>query len=122
VTTKSPSASRSGAAGRKRRKYLDKLWWLSRGRVVCALCGRPVTVREDLSVDHVLEVWRGGPEEIGNYRPTHRSCNNRRSNPPGAGRHADRAGVGGGVVVMKKLRGDHDSDVAGEAVTTEISQ
>lgn len=80
MTTRSPSSSRSGWEGLRRKRFLDVAFATS-AVVECGICQRPITARIDASVDHVIEVSIGGDEHPENYRPAHRTCNNWRSNP-----------------------------------------
>lgn len=80
--TRSPSSSRSGCAGRQRKKFLDSVFGVEdRGIVRCWICLLPIASRSEASVDHVIEVSVGGDEHPENYQPAHRACNNWRSNP-----------------------------------------
>lgn len=52
----------------------------------CWLCGGPIDLDAEwwrdaaMSVDHVLPRSLGGPDDLANLRPAHRTCNVRRSN------------------------------------------
>jgi 5-methylcytosine-specific restriction endonuclease McrA len=41
----------------------------------CAICGRPPTPSDPLTLDHRLPVSRGGTSAPGNVQAAHRSCN-----------------------------------------------
>jgi len=45
---------------------------------VCAICGRPPTPSDPLTLDHRLPVSRGGTSSPGNVQAAHRSCNSRK--------------------------------------------
>jgi 5-methylcytosine-specific restriction endonuclease McrA len=45
---------------------------------VCALCGKPPTPDDPLTVDHIVPLVHGGTHHSGNLRPAHSSCNSRR--------------------------------------------
>lgn len=50
------------------------LWHASADRR-CAICSRPITRWEDLSIDHVKPYIKGGTTDLGNAALTHKSCN-----------------------------------------------
>ena len=41
----------------------------------CAICGRKIKDLEDLTVDHIVPLARGGKNSIDNYRLAHKTCN-----------------------------------------------
>lgn len=49
----------------------------NRGIVLCFVCGLPVS-REDSSLEHVIELARGGDDSRGNLSISHTKCNNMR--------------------------------------------
>lgn len=45
----------------------------------CAICGKRIRSLDDLSVDHIVPVSRGGKNIIENCQLTHAKCNNDKS-------------------------------------------
>ena len=45
---------------------------------ICWLCGKPGTVDDPLTLDHVVPRAHGGPTARANCRAAHSSCNKRR--------------------------------------------
>lgn len=45
---------------------------------VCAICGRPPTPADPLTLDHRVPVSAGGTSSPGNVQAAHRSCNSRK--------------------------------------------
>lgn len=41
---------------------------------VCGICGKPLDM-ENMSIDHIVPLNRGGTNDISNLRPTHLRCN-----------------------------------------------
>jgi 5-methylcytosine-specific restriction endonuclease McrA len=41
---------------------------------ICYLCGKHVSF-DEMTVDHVIPTSKGGGNNLGNLRPTHRKCN-----------------------------------------------
>lgn len=48
--------------------------------VVCHICGKPIEDVDDLHIDHVIPVSRGGTSGRDNLKPAHVWCNIRKSN------------------------------------------
>lgn len=46
---------------------------------ICAICGMPIK-ENDVTVDHILPLSRGGGNEIDNLRPVHEACNKLKGN------------------------------------------
>lgn len=42
---------------------------------VCYLCGKKILKANDLSLDHVTPLSRGGSDDEYNWKPSHRDCN-----------------------------------------------
>lgn len=59
----------------RRRKIRIRLFEKSQG--VCALCGNPMTF-EELTIDHIIPVVKGGSSHFNNLQGAHGECNNRR--------------------------------------------
>ena len=41
----------------------------------CILCGKPITKLNELSVEHILPISRGGTDDDSNLYPSHKKCN-----------------------------------------------
>jgi hypothetical protein len=52
---------------------------MERAGGICPLCSQPLDV-ESLQIDHIIPTSAGGGDNIENLQPTHRRCNNRKSN------------------------------------------
>ena len=62
----------------KARRLRKTHWWNSRiEKGVCYYCGRRVG-RENLTMDHVVPLARGGRSSKGNLVPACKECNNRK--------------------------------------------
>jgi 5-methylcytosine-specific restriction enzyme A len=62
----------------KARRLRKTHWWNSRiAKGVCYYCGQPVG-RENLTMDHVVPLARGGRSTKGNLVPACKECNNRK--------------------------------------------
>jgi 5-methylcytosine-specific restriction endonuclease McrA len=62
----------------KARKLRRSEWWLRRINTgVCHYCGRQVG-RDQLTMDHVVPLSRGGKSKKGNVVPACKECNNRK--------------------------------------------
>jgi len=62
----------------KARKLKRSEWWLRRiNRGVCYYCKREVG-REQLTMDHVVPLSRGGKSKKGNIVPACKECNNKK--------------------------------------------
>jgi 5-methylcytosine-specific restriction endonuclease McrA len=48
----------------------------------CWICAGKITVDDPLNHDHLVPRSLGGPNEVWNFAPAHRSCNIRRLNLP----------------------------------------
>ena len=48
--------------------------------MVCHICGEDIESRKQLHFDHVVPISRGGEHSMANIRPSHESCNCRKSN------------------------------------------
>lgn len=59
----------------KRKSLLDKVW---SGSCHCYLCGLPIYLRKHASADHIIPKSKGGSNALGNLRPTHKWCNERK--------------------------------------------
>lgn len=44
----------------------------------CYLCGKPIARKKDYNIDHVQPKSRGGLDSASNWRPVHRTCNQRK--------------------------------------------
>lgn len=64
MTTKSSRANT--------RAKLELLW---RDGKRCAICGRKIKNLEDLTVDHIVPIAKGGENVIENYQLAHKACN-----------------------------------------------
>lgn len=72
----------AGAVRKGRRETIYKM--LSRrhdGVVPCFCCGKHV-VPEESTLEHILELSKGGTDEMGNLSISHEICNKERSRPP----------------------------------------
>lgn len=45
------------------------------GTCYCYLCGKIIKKESDFSLDHKVPLSRGGQNNAGNWRPTHKTCN-----------------------------------------------
>ncbi|MBR2741226.1 HNH endonuclease [Candidatus Saccharibacteria bacterium] len=45
----------------------------------CAICGKMIESVDDLTVDHIIPISKGGKREISNCQLAHKSCNSRKS-------------------------------------------
>ncbi len=63
-----------------KRKKIDssvrrKVYKLYNG--ICYLCGKYVKY-QDMHIDHIVPIAKGGPDNRSNYAPTHPLCNQRK--------------------------------------------
>lgn len=61
-------------------KAIKKLIILGKLAPLCALCGQPIKMADDLTQDHILPVSMGGKTELENLQMAHKKCNNDRGN------------------------------------------
>ena len=72
---------------------------IRRGQPPCALCGQPIDYTlphlDPMAyvVDHVIPLDAGGPDELNNKQPAHRSCNRSKSNRTDGGPVIKRSGA-----------------------------
>ena len=64
------------ASMRKKRIRL----WESKANHTCALCGVEFTSFDETTVDHIVELSKGGSNNITNLQLAHEACNNKKSN------------------------------------------
>jgi len=57
----------------KTAKFKTELLW-RHGRY-CAICGKKIHSLDDLTVDHIIPLSKGGKNEIENCQLAHRKCN-----------------------------------------------
>ena len=67
----------------KSRYYIKELCRIYGNR--CGICGEEILVgstcgRYSLSVDHIIPLSKGGPDLPLNWQPSHKGCNNKKSN------------------------------------------
>lgn len=78
-----PPQERWRREGRQKANYKTRLWRESRktGRpVICAICGKPIEYRHEITVDHIIERKAGGRiNDARNWRSAHGICNQQRS-------------------------------------------
>lgn len=54
---------------------------IARGQPPCAICGEPIDYAlkypdpKSYVVDHIVSLYRGGPDTLANKQPAHRDCN-----------------------------------------------
>lgn len=48
--------------------------------IVCGICEQVIEDIEDLSIDHIIPLSRGGSNEDDNLQPAHRRCNWQKGN------------------------------------------
>lgn len=53
---------------------------IKRDGLNCGLCGCPIVSVQDVDVDHIIPVSRGGSSNAENLQVTHSSCNRRKGN------------------------------------------
>lgn len=64
----------------KAKRLRKTQWWLARvGKGICHYCGRKVG-RENLTMDHIVPLTRGGKTRKGNVVPACKECNNKKKN------------------------------------------
>ena len=62
----------------KARRLRKTQWWLSRiENGICYYCGRKVG-RQNLTMDHIVPLSRGGKSKKGNVVPACKECNNKK--------------------------------------------
>ncbi|HDM09292.1 MAG: HNH endonuclease [Deltaproteobacteria bacterium] len=62
----------------KARRLRKTQWWLSRiEKGICHYCGRKVG-RQNLTMDHIVPLSRGGKSKKGNVVPACKECNNKK--------------------------------------------
>ena len=62
----------------KARKLRDSSWWRKKcASGICSYCGRKVTP-DELTMDHVIPLSRGGVSERFNLVPACKECNNKK--------------------------------------------
>lgn len=61
----------------KTAKFKTQLLWENGKR--CAICGKRITCFDDLTVDHIIPLAKGGRNVIENCQLAHRECNERKN-------------------------------------------
>ena len=62
----------------KARRLRNSVWWMRKtSEGVCYYCNRKVG-RDDLTMDHVVPLSRGGKSKKGNIVPACKECNNKK--------------------------------------------
>jgi 5-methylcytosine-specific restriction protein A len=62
----------------KARRLRRTQWWMNQvNRGICYYCGREVG-RNDVTMDHIVPISRGGRSKKGNVVPACKMCNNRK--------------------------------------------
>ncbi len=46
----------------------------------CAICGEPMMTMDDITIDHLVPLSRGGLDVLDNLRLAHAKCNEKRGN------------------------------------------
>ena len=59
--------------GRARTKAKLELLWRDGRR--CAICGRKIKDLDDLTIDHIVPLAKGGKNTLENYQLAHKACN-----------------------------------------------
>lgn len=67
-------------SGTSKRDKVRKL--LQRDGILCQICYRPFLIDEEPTIDHIVEISRGGSNALCNLRLAHLKCNNLRSTDP----------------------------------------
>ena len=52
----------------------------SQGSIKCGICLQPITIIEELTVDHIRPRAWGGNSRLTNLQPAHESCNGQKGN------------------------------------------
>ena len=63
---------------RRRKADLRKRWLLPKvleQKMLCGLCGEPMSPGDELHLDHIKPFCAGGTDEPGNLQATHKRCN-----------------------------------------------
>lgn len=66
-------------AERERIKFITKKLIVEKGRI-CALCGKPIQRDDEVSIDHIIPVSKGGATVESNLQLAHKSCNLEKGN------------------------------------------
>lgn len=66
-------------AERSRLSPMIRRWVIERDGLVCGICGHPVAP-DDVHIDHIMPVSRGGQSTLDNLRVTHSACNMAKGN------------------------------------------
>lgn len=48
---------------------------LAKGNGLCGICGSPIRPYDEVHIDHIVPVARGGSDDDSNLQPAHGSCN-----------------------------------------------
>ena len=68
-----------------RRYRRDRLIVIASSGGICAICGKPFELGQQIHVDHRTPVAFGGSDHPSNLRATHPKCNMQRGVKPAAG-------------------------------------
>lgn len=47
---------------------------------ICGICGKLIPTIDEMNIDHIIPLSRGGTNDIENLRPTHKFCNRLKNN------------------------------------------
>ncbi len=68
-----------GSRSAKYRKQLV-VEWFEKGGIDCGICLRPIENVNQLTVDHIIPLSKGGSNYIFNLQPLCKSCNSSKNN------------------------------------------
>ena len=69
--------------GKWRKQYGQERRWarnalIKRDGMICQLCHEPIERLDDVTIDHIIPVSKGGLDRLDNYRLAHEGCNRER--------------------------------------------
>lgn len=64
---------------RKELQFIKRQLINSKGNI-CALCGKPIEDKKDITIDHIIPLSKGGLTTFDNCQLAHFSCNQKKGN------------------------------------------
>lgn len=63
----------------RERQFIKRQLINSRGNI-CAICGKPITNMNDITIDHIIPLSKGGMTTLENCQLAHFECNQEKAN------------------------------------------
>ena len=59
----------------RRTKQFIRKQLINKNGAICALCGKPIEMMKDCTIDHIIPISKGGLTTIENCQLAHKNCN-----------------------------------------------